>query len=201
MQQKQISCAFNRHENAKHKHKFSQHFYDFINIYTESKSGDYEKREDQGKTCEIMARLKPRAAARLIKKISDLYSKSQDDIEIPALKTLEGQYKQRIFNKGATSSGGKIGSYKSTGHIKKRKKAGRQVGYKDLEFEGDLRRNIQVGKSQRKNVLGFVNTKSRLIADGQESQTNKVIFEPSQEESKKVVKDIAALLAKKAKNI
>ena len=72
---------------------------------------------------------------------------------------------------------GSIGTYASRSYIKKRVKAGRQVAYKDLEFDGDLRRAIQVGNNAAgETVIGFINDKARRIAGYQEDQTGEEIF-------------------------
>lgn len=94
---------------------------------------------------------------------------------LAAAKTAEGIIKRRIFNEGRAVSG-RIGAYRSRSYRAKRNKAGRQTGYKDLEFDGDLRRAIQTGKSSKGAVLGFVNDRAADISTYQEDQTNKKIF-------------------------
>lgn len=143
-----------------------------------------------------MARLKPQQLRSLYDEINDICRDMGDDVEIPALKTFEGEYKQRIFNDGGATSGS-IGRYRSASYRKKRRAAGRQIAYKDLSFYGDLLRNIQVGKHKQKNVVGFVNDKSRLIAGYQEKQTSKLIFEPRDSEAKNVSLSIAKGIAQK----
>lgn len=83
--------------------------------------------------------------------------------------------KVRIFNKGGAVSA-PIGRYRSRSYRKKRSKAGRQTGYKDLEFDGDLRRSIQTGKRKTGAVIGFDNDRAKDIAGYQEDQTGKKIF-------------------------
>ena len=56
-----------------------------------------------------------------------------------------------------------------------------------MEFDGDLRRSIQVGRSGDRTVLGFVRTESRLIAGYQEKQTKKNIFKLSPAEKKAAI--------------
>lgn len=99
---------------------------------------------------------------------------------LAAAKTAEGIIKRRIFNEGQAVSG-RIGAYRSRSYRVKRNKAGRQTGYKDLEFEGDLRRAIQAGKSSKGAVLGFVNDKAAQISIYQEDQTGKKIFKLSED--------------------
>ncbi len=99
----------------------------------------------------------------------------------------------RIFTKGRATEGDMIGRYKKgkdgkrSYYMKKRLTAGRQVSYKDLEFTGDLRKSItfgSTGKTQTewKSAVFFDNDKSPLIAEGQEKQTGKSIFEYSDKE-------------------
>jgi hypothetical protein len=92
--------------------------------------------------------------------------------------------KQRIFNRGLATDGSAMGAYRSAQYKKQRQSQGRQVGYKDLEFNSDLRNAIQQGKAGSANVLGFTTDKARLIAGYQQDvrQTGKIIFEPSQNE-------------------
>lgn len=97
---------------------------------------------------------------------------------LAAAKTAEGEIKARIFNRGGAVNGS-IGKYRSRSYRKVRAKAGRQTGYKDLEFEGDLRRSIQTGKRRDGAVVGFTNAKSAKIAGYQEDQTGKTIFKLS----------------------
>ncbi|CAH1002674.1 hypothetical protein LEM8419_03546 [Neolewinella maritima] len=96
---------------------------------------------------------------------------------LAAASTALGSMKRRIFNEGEAEEG-RIGRYRSRSYRKKRQKAGRQVDYKDLEFEGDLRRSIQVGARDDGAVIGFTSVHSRRIAEYQETerQTGKDIF-------------------------
>lgn len=62
-----------------------------------------------------------------------------------------------------------------TPYERKRVQAGRQIGYKDLEFNGELRRSIQVFIEDEKTViLAFNNSESALIARGQEQQIENI---------------------------
>ena len=112
------------------------------------------------------------------------------EIQFPALKLYEGLSKYRIFNEGKASDNNLIGKYRSLSYKKARESRGRQTGYKDLEFEGDLRRNLTVGTNKKDFVFGFATDKARLIGGYQESQTNKEIFNPTADEIKQINKQL-----------
>jgi hypothetical protein len=58
-----------------------------------------------------------------------------------------------------------------TPYQRKRTLSGRQIGYKDLEFNGELRRSIQVFvQNEASVVLAFNNDHSADVAHGQEQQ-------------------------------
>ena len=109
-------------------------------------------------------------------------SKAKAEIQFIAIKRIEADMKRRVFNDGKATDGSSLGKYKSRSHIKKRTERGRQTGYKDLDFEGDLRRSLTTGEQGQKAVLGFTTNRQRLIAEGQEKQTGKSIWEPSKSE-------------------
>ena len=105
-----------------------------------------------------------------------------NDYEIAGLSELAGLYKRRIHNNGEATDGSKIGNYKSAQYKAFRVLQNRQVSYKDLELYGDLRRSEQIGVSNGRNVFGFTRDLSRLIAEGQQEQTGKIIFGVSDKE-------------------
>lgn len=110
--------------------------------------------------------------------------------KIPALNIGLALYKRRIFNEGKATDLTPIGVYRSN-HIRRREKRGRQIGYKDLFFEGDLNRAIQVGESGEEPVLGFATDLARLIMQGQEKQTGKTIGKVSEETAIKIAQSAA----------
>lgn len=142
----------------------------------------------------------------LVGRVEDLEKcfkgKNKRDLQFPILKLEEGLMKQRVFNEGEAADGTKLGNYRSKSHAKKRRLRGRQTGYKDLEFEGDLRRSLTVGTNGGDVVLGFSTDKGRLIAAYQESdrQTGKEIWSPTDSEINQikevVVERIRACLKK-----
>ena len=140
-----------------------------------------------------MAEIKLEDFERDLAEAVKLFSpKKINKITFPILKFYEGESKYRIFNEGLASDGSKIGNYRSLSYKRAREARGRQTSYKDLEFEGDLRRSLTVGTNGNEFVFGFATDKSRLIGEYQEAQTGKEIFEPTNSE----IKDINKLLAK-----
>lgn len=114
---------------------------------------------------------------------------SVPDAEIAALQRIEGEMKTRIFGNGQATDGSKLGTFSvprigdySRAHGRKRQRAGRRITPKDLEFYGDLRRSIGVGVNGPNTVLGFQYDKARIIAQAQQKQTRKTIFQASAQE-------------------
>lgn len=117
-------------------------------------------------------------------------------IIVPALNLTLGDFLFRIFNEGKDANGGQIGTYRSSWK-KVREDNGRQTGYKDLEFSGELRRSIVVGEtSEGDAAIGFRFGKQALIAEGQELQTGKEIFKLSETEKKQLSDAISNQLQK-----
>lgn len=135
-----------------------------------------------------------------LKKLGEAIVKSRNRAEISALKTVEGLMKVRIHNRGQSTEAGLIGRYRSRWR-QVRLNAGLQVAYKDLEFTGDLKRNVTVGVSDGENVLGFRNTKARLIAQGQEQQTKKEIYTPTEREYKAMYNAYVKVIRKAFRNV
>jgi hypothetical protein len=84
---------------------------------------------------------------------------------------------------------------------RKRIKAGRQIGYKDLEFNGDFKLAFKVGKRNGKFVFGIVGDKNKLIAQGQEEQNKKLIFVPTINEKAEVNAEAIEFLREKSGDI
>jgi hypothetical protein len=107
---------------------------------------------------------------------------------------LEGLMKQRIFNDGKSTSGSKIGKYKSKKWIKTRTESGFQTGFVDLQFTGDLIGSIQVVEDGGDVYLAIINDKDFAKAKGNEDRRKKVIFEPSKAERTETEKYISDLI-------
>jgi hypothetical protein len=121
---------------------------------------------------------------KFIASVTDAIVGGINDFEIAALSSLQGLYLQRIHNDRKATDGSSLGQYRSIQYKKKRQAKGRQVGEKDLEFYGDLRRSVKIGKSGNNNVMGFDRDLSRLIAEGQQEQIGKEVHVVSNDELK-----------------
>jgi len=96
------------------------------------------------------------------------------DALFSALNAGMGKMKFRIFNKGLDADGVALGKYTKQ-YGKRREKAGRQTGYKDLELEGSLRRSIEPARMDNRQVaITIVNEKTSLIAGYQEEQVGRM---------------------------
>lgn len=124
-------------------------------------------------------------------------------------KYLEGEMKQRIFNKGLSSTLIKIGKYKSKFWKKKREERGNQIGYVDLEFSGDLFNSIQVVEEGKESVvlaiisdLEYKKAIGQEIIQGKKIGINRLsIFYPSIDEETETELYISDLLFEKLENI
>ncbi len=96
------------------------------------------------------------------------------DAAFVALKSYEGDVKNRIHNKGLNSRGSQIGNYQTESWKRKRLAAGKQVRYVDLEYTGDFRLSLTTGQSKGDAVLGFDNDLSKDIYDGQTDNYGKM---------------------------
>lgn len=149
-----------------------------------------------------MATIKLGKFKQMLTKAADAFSDSKiKEIQLPILKLYEGLAKYRIFTEGKASDDDFIGTYRSLSHKKARAARGRQTGYKDLEFEGDLRRSLTVGTNGKDIVFGFATDKARLIGKNQEKQTGKAIFRPTRKERSTIKKQIAKSITKCLKDI
>lgn len=123
----------------------------------------------------------------------------RDEIEIPALKEMEGSMKQRIHNKGQDSSGDRIGSKterqgKYTKGYERRKTNGGLIGGRtyagsggniypiNLQVHGDLLKDFTVGTKENLNVLEFQTDLSRKKAERHEKSYKTDIYRPSDNE-------------------
>lgn len=124
-------------------------------------------------------------------------------------KYLEGEMKQRIFNRGLNSSESPIGEYTSKWWKKKRDERGNQIGYVDLEFTGDLRNSIQVVQENNSEVvlaiitdLEYNKAKGQELIQGKKSGGKSMdIFVPSENEELETEIYISDLLNEKIDEI
>jgi len=93
---------------------------------------------------------------------------------------LLARMKQRIHNEGKDRFGALIAPQYSSSWAQVRRDNGRQIGYVDLEFMGDLRRDFQLGtKADGELVLGVTQDISALKIVANENRFQKEIYTPS----------------------
>jgi hypothetical protein len=95
---------------------------------------------------------------------------------------LLGEMLGRIFNDGKDSTDKPIGKYKSKSWIKTRSLNGRQTGFVDLQFTGDLFNSIQVVKRGNDVFIAIINDDDYNKAIGNEKRRKKTIFLPTENE-------------------
>lgn len=134
-----------------------------------------------------MADMTPEQFRQYMRRLLAAIKEARGVAELTGIKTLEGLMKRRIFNQGLASDATPLGNY-SRAYSQKRRLAGRQIGYKDLEFTGALRRSLVTGTSKGAAVLGFINDRGRIIAEGQEQQVGRAIWRPTDAELDAMVK-------------
>lgn len=103
---------------------------------------------------------------------------------------LLGEMLGRIFNDGKDSAGKPIGKYKSKSWIKTRSLNGRQTGFVDLQFTGDLFNSIQVVKKGNDVYIAIINDDDYQKAIGNEKRRKKTIFLPTESERENTEKYI-----------
>ena len=125
--------------------------------------------------------------------------KDKNDIIFVAVNSLHSSMQQRIFQEGKDSQNRPLGPYRSSWRLV-REREGKQIGNKDLNFEGDLELSFAVGTSRNDSVIGFTTTLSKLIASGQTEQVGRLIFKPTKEEideaNKIIINEIRKRIAK-----
>jgi hypothetical protein len=107
------------------------------------------------------------------------------DALVAGLNAGMGLMKRRIFNQSLDAEGVGLGPYFSEQYARDRRRSGRQTARKDLEFEGTLRRAIEVVTVHNtKAEIRITNDKAADIARWQEQQiANLRSNRPANEES------------------
>ena len=105
--------------------------------------------------------------SNLLRCISKNIEKYAQDAAFVALKSYEGDMKNRVHNKGLNSQGSKIGDYSTEAWKKYRLSQGKQVRYVDFEVHEDFRDSLTTGQSKGDAVLGYTTDLSKKIHDGQ----------------------------------
>lgn len=115
-------------------------------------------------------------------RLTTTIAKSRNRLQTVAANEVGFDLRRRIFNEGQASDGTGIGEYNYLPYREYRKKRGRQVGYVDLELDGDLRRAITTGVAGKDVVLGITNEDEAAIAAKHEERYKKAIFTPNDSE-------------------
>ncbi|GEM_PF-3240136 len=103
------------------------------------------------------------------------------DVAISAgINEIDAHISNRIFNQNEDVNGNSFGKYKSEAYKKLRKKLGRNIAQKDLQLLGNLKNSFN--KNYKEHQLEFKTVKFAEIAEGQEKQMSKSIFEASVDE-------------------
>jgi len=137
----------------------------------------------------------PEEFRKMITNISQFIAANRQNYLLLGAKRIEGLLKRRVFNDGKDSKGDSIGQYKSKPWKKKREKEGRQIGFVDLEFTGDLRNSIQVVSEGNDVYLAIIRDADFVKAKGNEERRKKDIFLPTEDERERTEKYIEDLIA------
>ena len=146
-----------------------------------------------------MADLTPQQFSAKLQKLKKALSEIRARSEVVGILQLNADMQKRIFNQGLASDGKPMGPYLSAGHKKRRSNMQRQIGYKDLELTGALRRSLVVGESKGHSALGFTVDRSRIIAIGQEQQIGRPIWRPTKTELDRMLKAMITQINKDLK--
>jgi hypothetical protein len=93
------------------------------------------------------------------------------DALVAGLNAGMGLMKRRIFNQSLAADGTSLGPYYSEQYERDRARAGRQIGRKDLEFTGTVRRSIEiVTVNNTRAEIRITSPSSADIARWQEEQ-------------------------------
>lgn len=101
-------------------------------------------------------------AKKILEAIDDVVTVAVAD----ATNQLYADIQEDTFTKGVDKDGEKIGSYKNTFWKKKREKTGKQVGFVDLNFDGDLKAGVQRDDSK----IYFANEYAKVVGRGNEDR-------------------------------
>lgn len=133
--------------------------------------------------------MKPQEAKNELNNLKTALKDISLRLQLVGLTEMKARLKMRVFQLGQDVKGSLLSGYNVT-YAKKRTKAGRQTGKKDLYFTGNLFQSIETGESGGNVVLGFTNEREAQIAKYQEEREGTIIFSPSEEEEEATFKVI-----------
>lgn len=90
-----------------------------------------------------------------ISKLDDSLELISSSVLLKSMKRIEREYKERVFIKGLSSNGAKIGNY-SEGWSQVRISKGLQVDFIDLKFTGSLRKSIKTAAVDKSSVAMYI---------------------------------------------
>lgn len=90
-----------------------------------------------------------------IQKLETSLASIGSSVLLKSMKRIEREYKERVFVKGISSNGGKIGDY-SKGWAEVRQSKGLQTAFIDLKFTGSLMKSIKTAAIDANSVVMYV---------------------------------------------
>ena len=105
--------------------------------------------------------------------ISKSLKKYSQDAALVAMTSLTADLKYRIHNEGDKTVGA-IGRYTNAWYMAQRRARGLQIGYVDLQFTGQLFRDLTYGQSQGDAVMGFITDRSYDLHDHLEKRYGRI---------------------------
>ena len=90
-----------------------------------------------------------------IEKLESSIKSIGSSVLLKSMKRLEREYKERVFVKGISSNGAKIGNY-SEGWAEVRQSKGLQTAFIDLKFTGSLYKSIKTAPIDESSVVMYV---------------------------------------------
>lgn len=116
-----------------------------------------------------------------LEKLKTVIAEKKDMIEVNALNAMHRLMSNRVFKNGLDVNKNPIGPY-SPRYREIRRRLGLAYLNKNMYFDGDLFRSVQVGKAKSKNALGFTDQDEADIAAINEEREDTIIFEPNEAE-------------------
>ncbi len=95
---------------------------------------------------------------------------------VSALNAGQAEFNDRIFKRGESKTGAKIGTYKSKKHIQARKDKDLQTAFKDYFFSGNLFASIQKVEYGNTVSLAIVDTIEIEKSRANEKRDKKAVF-------------------------
>jgi len=95
---------------------------------------------------------------------------------VSALNAGEAEFRDRIFKRGESKTGAKIGTYKSKKHIDARKRKGLQTAFKDYFFTGNLFASLKKIEYGGTISLAIVDTIEIAKSRENEKRDKKAVF-------------------------